>query len=246
NANGGTGTMASQSANVPTPLTLNTFTRAGYTFSGWNTAAAGGGTAYADGATYSFAADLTLYAQWTALPMYTVIFDDNGGTGTMAPQLANVPTALTLNAFTRTGYTFTDWNTAADGSGMAYANGATYSFAADLTLYAQWSALPMYTVTFDANGGTGTMAPQAANVPTTLTLNAFTRAGYTFIDWNTVTDGSGTAYANGATYSFVEDLMLYAQWTPLSMRRVIYLPMIMRSAPVAPAGLTPEEVVAGP
>ena len=68
NANGGTGTMSTQTANVPTALTTNTFTRAGYTFSGWNTAADGSGTAYADGATYSFAADITLYAQWTALP----------------------------------------------------------------------------------------------------------------------------------------------------------------------------------
>ena len=59
----------------------------------------------------------------------------------MSPQIANVPTALTANAFTRTGYTFSGWNTAAGGGGTAYANGATYDFTADITLYAQWSAL---------------------------------------------------------------------------------------------------------
>jgi uncharacterized repeat protein (TIGR02543 family) len=48
-------------------LTLNTFTRAGYSFSGWNTNAGGTGTAYADGALYPFSANVTLYAQWTAL-----------------------------------------------------------------------------------------------------------------------------------------------------------------------------------
>ena len=71
--------------------------------------------AYAYGAIYSFAADLTLYAQWTALPNHTVTFNANGGTGTMSTQTANVPTALTLNAFTRIGYTFSGWNTAASG-----------------------------------------------------------------------------------------------------------------------------------
>lgn len=66
NANSGTGSMASQSSNVSAPLTSNTFTRSGYTFSGWNTAANGSGTAYADGATYNFQVNRTLYAQWTA------------------------------------------------------------------------------------------------------------------------------------------------------------------------------------
>ena len=81
---------------------------------------------------------------------HTVTFNSNGGTGTMSTQTANVPTALTANTFTRTGYTFSGWNTAAGGGGTAYANGATYSFAADITLYAQWTALANHTVTFNA------------------------------------------------------------------------------------------------
>ena len=89
--------------------------------------------------------------------MHTVTFDPNGGTGTMANQVANVPTALTANTFTRAGFTFAGWGTASGGP-VVYADGATYSFAADVTLYAQWTALPMHTVTFDPNGGTGTMA----------------------------------------------------------------------------------------
>ena len=133
--------MSNQVANVPTALTLNAFTRAGYSFSGWNTAN-GQARAYANNAVYSFAADITLYAQWTTLPNHTVTFNGNGGTGTMSNQVANVPTALTLNIFTRTGYSFSGWNTASNGSGTAYANNAVYSFAADITLYAQWTALP--------------------------------------------------------------------------------------------------------
>ena len=145
-------------------------------------------------------------------PNHTVTFDSNGGSGSMAPQVSNVPANLTLNTFTRTGYSFSGWNTQAGGGGAAYGDGATYDFSADITLYAQWSALPMHTVTFNANAGTGTMAPQVANIPTPLTLNTFTRTGYSFDGWNTASDGSGTPYADGATYDFSADITLYAQW----------------------------------
>ncbi|HNB37152.1 MAG TPA: S-layer homology domain-containing protein, partial [Anaerolineales bacterium] len=73
------------------------------------------------------------------IPSHTVIFNANGGVGSMSDQVANAPTTLTNNTFTRTGFTFTGWNTAPDGSGTAYTDGATYNFTADLTLYAQWS-----------------------------------------------------------------------------------------------------------
>ncbi|MGD0743411.1 MAG: InlB B-repeat-containing protein [Acidimicrobiales bacterium] len=144
--------------------------------------------------------------------VYTVTFNANGGTGTMAPETDNAPTALTANAFTYSGYTFNDWNTVAGGTGTSYANGATYPFTANVTLYAQWTA-NSYTVTFNANGGTGTMAPETDNAPTALTANAFTYSGYTFNDWNTVAGGTGTSYANGATYPFTANVTLYAQWT---------------------------------
>ncbi|WP_161632166.1 MBG domain-containing protein [Nakamurella lactea] len=69
----------------------------------------------------------------------TVTFDANGATQrSMTPQSANVATALAANTFKRPSYTFTGWNTAADGCGTAYAPDASYSFKADVTLYAQW------------------------------------------------------------------------------------------------------------
>lgn len=137
-ANGGTGSMSAQSAVAATALTSNTFTRTGYAFSGWNTVAGGGGTAYANGASYPFTSSETLYAQWTAGS--TVTFDANGGTGSLSAQTASTATALTSNTFTRTGYTFSGWNTAANGTGTAYANGASYPFTSGATLYAQWTA----------------------------------------------------------------------------------------------------------
>jgi uncharacterized repeat protein (TIGR02543 family) len=69
------------------------------------------------------------------------------------------------------------------------------------------------TVTFNANGGSGAMADQSASSATALSSNAFTRSGYTFAGWNTAADGSGTAYADGASYAFSSSTTLYAQWT---------------------------------
>ena len=74
--------------------TLATTSRTGYTFAGWFTAASGG-TQVTAATIVSTASNHTLYAQWTTLPTHTVTFNSNGGTGTMSPQVANVPTALT-------------------------------------------------------------------------------------------------------------------------------------------------------
>ena len=72
---------------------------------------------------------------------FTVTFDPNGGSGSMADQVSAVPAALNANIFTRSGYTFINWNTAADGSGTAYDDGALYPFASSAKLYAQWQAI---------------------------------------------------------------------------------------------------------
>ncbi len=71
-------------------------------------------------------------------------------------------------------------------------------------------------VTFNANGGSGTMAAQSSLTATTLTPNAFTRGGFTFAGWNTAANGSGTSYANSASFPFTADTALYAQWTASS------------------------------
>lgn len=69
-------------------------------------------------------------------------------------------------------------------------------------------------VSFDANGGNGTMANQLRGTTGPLTTNTFTRSGYTFAGWNTVANGTGgAAYADGASYNFLSSLALYAQWT---------------------------------
>ncbi|MBP5800531.1 InlB B-repeat-containing protein [Microbacterium maritypicum] len=79
----------------------------------------------------------------TVLDTHTVTFNANGGTGSMDSQSATTPTTLTANAFARTGYVFTGWNTSADGTAVAYADGDNFDFTTDTTLYAQWSAAPV-------------------------------------------------------------------------------------------------------
>ena len=72
-----------------------------------------------------------------------------------------------------------------------------------------------YTITFNANGGSGSMEPQIVNElePTMLMANAFTRDGYDFVGWNTSADGSGDHYADQASVALSDDLTLYAQWS---------------------------------
>lgn len=87
----------------------------------------------------------------------------------------------------------------------------------DATYTAQYSATArvFYTITFNANGGEGSMEPQCfeAGVDTALNTNAFTRESYKFIGWNTAADGSGATYADeGAILELTEDMTLYAQW----------------------------------
>ena len=227
NSKTGGSVPANQNKFNGTNLTLASNTgslvRTGYTFSGWNTAADGSGTDYAEGATYSTEADDVLYAKWIA-DTYTISFDGNGNSGGAAPanQTKTHDTNLTLASNTgslvKTGYTFSGWNTAADGSGTDYAEGATYSTEGTNTLYAKWIA-DTYTISFDGNGNSGGAVPanQTKTHDTNLTLASNTgslvRTGYTFSGWNTAADGSGTDYAEGATYSTEAADTLYAKWT---------------------------------
>lgn len=96
---------------------------------------------------------------------YTVSYNANGGTGTTAsssPVTAGTSITLAANGFTYTGFTFTGWNTSANGSGTAYAAGASYTVNSNVTLYAQWQAnAPVYTAVFTATDLSSTEALKA-------------------------------------------------------------------------------------
>ena len=155
---------------------------------------------------------------------YRVQFDKNvaDATGSMEAQSFTYDKEQTLsaNGLTRTGYTLAGWNTKADGKGTSYTNGQsvknlTATAGDTVTLYAQWEGSTT-SITFDPNGGTGSMSPVTGKVgeQCKLTSNGFTREGYTFAGWNTKADGKGTAYADGATIPCpATSLTVYAQWT---------------------------------
>ena len=151
---------------------------------------------------------------WGGAANITVYFDANGSEETMPTWTGKPNTSFNLpkNTFTREGYTFTGWNTAADGTGRSYADEEPVSFDADTTLYAQWTVDPV--ITFVANDGEGTMGTQTVkpNEATALTANTFTRADYDFTGWNTAKDGTGTAYGDKANITTNENVTLYAQW----------------------------------
>jgi uncharacterized repeat protein (TIGR02543 family) len=186
-SNTGSGSMSNETENynVATALTSNAFTRTGYTFAGWNTVAGGGGTSYADGASYPFTSSVTLYAQWT-INSYTVTFDSNGGTAVTAitqnyGTLVSAPTAPT-----QTGYTFVGWYSDALLT-------TPYTFgtmpASNTTLYAKW-AVNRYTVTYTAgaNGSITGTSPQTVNYGAAGTVvTAVPDTGYHFVNWS---DGS--------------------------------------------------------
>jgi uncharacterized repeat protein (TIGR02543 family) len=130
--------------------------------------------------------------------------------------------ALTLRTnsgnLVKTGYTFSGWNTAANGTGTDYAAGAAYLANSAATLYAKWT-LTTYAVTYDANSATAGVAPssQLKTYGVSLALSGNTgnlaRVGYTFSGWNTASNGTGTSYATNASYTANAALALYAKWT---------------------------------
>ena len=229
NANGGTGSYTgpdTEPGDSDTVLTLaNTgISREGYTFTGWNTESDGSETEYEPADAIRLNCNTILYAQWAAEPAnYNVTYNANGGTGSyVAVDIVEGTEyeVLTLaeTGISRTGYTFTDWNTQLDGGGTKYAPGDTFIIGSNVTLYAQWAADPVYySVTYNANGGTGSYV--AADIAEgteykvlTLTESGISRPGYTFTDWNTQPDGGGTKYAPDDTFIIGSNVTLYAQW----------------------------------
>ena len=230
--NGGSGTMVPQTftEGVAQNLTPNTFTREGFTFIGWNTAADGSGTSFADGASVTASGNATLYAQWqkNAATVYTVtVSNDGNGTGTAVPSSGVTGTEVELTATPNSGYRFKEWQVVT--GGVTVTDNKLMIGTANVEVKAIFELIPAatYTITFDPNGGSGMMAPQTftEGVAQNLTLNTFIREGFTFIGWNTMADGSGNSFVDGASVTASSNATLYAQWkavpvvTPLTITK---------------------------
>ncbi|NLA10727.1 MAG: InlB B-repeat-containing protein, partial [Firmicutes bacterium] len=121
-----------------------------------------------------------------------------------------LPSSFTAPA----GFVFTGWNTAADGSGTAYAPGATFVLDGNATLYAQYAetAVVVYTVTFDSQGGSKVNPVEAADNSTITEPAAPVREGYIFGGWYKEKECKNAW--DFASNVVTEDMTLYAKWTP--------------------------------
>ncbi len=210
-------------------LSNNLYSHEGYVFDSWNTKADGSGDSYQNQASVSNLSSVeneivNLYAQWNPIT-YNIRFVANGGAGVMNPQTFSYDqsTNLNKNVFSRTGYSFVEWNTKADGRGNNYQDEAsilnlTSISNTTITFYAQWTPIT-YSVRFDSNGGTGSMENQifTYNQAQSLRKNTFTYEDYVFVSWNTKANGRGTTYVDeesvrNLSSTLDEEVVLYAQW----------------------------------
>ena len=234
--------------------TLSTPTRDGYKFDGWFTSATGG-TQITASTTVKITATQTLFAHWTA-NTYTVVFNGNGNTGgSTATQTLTYDKAqaLTANGFTKTGYHFVSWNTKSDGTGTSYTDKESVTNVAgtnaSVTLYAIWEA-NSYTVKFNANGGTGTMANQTMTYDQVSKLNnsTFAREGYTFKGWSTSAEGN-ISFVDGAptinlTATKDGTVTLYAVWEIIQCKVTFIVDGQIYAVVVVDWGTPSEEVIA--
>jgi uncharacterized repeat protein (TIGR02543 family) len=196
--------------------------RPGYDFESWNTSADGTGNART-GATIVTVADIW-YAIWSDAITYTVTLNPEGGsngTTSVNPTYDSpMPTGESIVAPTRSGFTFKGYYSSQYGDGVQYytssmASARTWDIASNTTLYARWD----YTVTFHANGGTGSASSTTTTITdgktgTLATQGTLALSNFTFDGWNTQNDNSGTSYVAGATgYSNATgNTTLYASW----------------------------------
>jgi uncharacterized repeat protein (TIGR02543 family) len=213
-------------SNVPLPtthrynaeLTLDTAIpdRTGHTFFRWNTAPTGDGEDYKPGDKFTIGdRNVTLYARWT-VNRYAIAYVGNGNTAGKAPDsvTSDYNTPLTIagkGSLERTGYSFTGWNTEADGGGSAYPADTTVAMGAgDLTLFAQWK-VNGYIVIFNARGGTPAKTERAAHYGDTVTPPAVSMTGYSLDNW--YRDSAYTTVWEFAEDTVMGNMTLYAKWT---------------------------------
>ena len=221
-ANGGSGTMRDSTCNKGDSITVKrcTFT-ADSDFVEWNTKADGSGESYQPADELTPGGNMTLYAIWESTVVdsdtWTIRYNANGGTGSMQENEYADGTQIHIatNGFSYTGKVFVSWNTAADGSGVTYNPGQLLVVTENLDLYAIWAdeGVTLYTVTYHANGGSGSMPSMSYPQGTLINIleNAFTHT-LNFLEWNTAADGTGTSYEPAQQVALEADLDLYAIW----------------------------------
>ena len=215
-------------------IAQNGFTRPGYTFTGWARDRRTNPSLQPGGRYTLTPGTTTLWAQWKADPAHLIYNANTGSTSQTRRTDGVVDQTLTViaNPFTRTGYTFTGWNTQADGRGRAYTAGNGFRLVADpksnpvntSVLYAQWR-INRVALKFNPNGGTGGYPDITVDAFTTVTIPAdakepkVQRPGFRFTGWAMKpTPGAGdTILSPGKGTVSMPDrgsITVYAQWEP--------------------------------
>ncbi|MBO4354416.1 MAG: InlB B-repeat-containing protein [Clostridia bacterium] len=232
NANGGTGAPAAQSVTSGSKLTLSSTIprKSGYNFKGWGTQSWATSAAYSAGGTYTITSDMVLYAVWErgGTYFYTVTFDANGGSGAPDPITADYGETITIPDVEpyRSGYNFINWEN--QNTSEYYYPGASMTVMGTTTLTAVWyearwdddpfgdepTVPTTYTVSYNANGGSGAPSSQTKTEGVALTLSSTkpTRSGYTFLGWSESSSATSATYSAGGTYSKDASTTLYAVW----------------------------------
>ena len=201
NENGG-GDINDISATYDAEFVLPTPTWPGHTFNGWFN-----GSQRVVGSIWRYTENLELTAKWDAI-IYDVNYNLNGGVNASTnPGTYITDEEVVLRAPSRVGYTFIGWTYEGQDTPVLEAKIPVGSLE-DKEFIANWSA-NTYTITFDANGGTGVNATQQVTFDQSFTLPTPTRTGYTFGGWYI----NNTRITNG-TWRYDSNYTLKAEWTP--------------------------------
>lgn len=183
----------------------------GHIFSYWQD-----GIRYNAGDPYYLFRDSTLTAVWdVGVTTYTLTYDANGGSGAPAQFTGFGNITLDMTNPVRNGYRFLGWHTSPTAVSPLYYAGGTYSYylSQNATLYAVWEPVNTYTLTYDANGGSGAPAAQTGYGNITLSSTVPTRSGYNFGGWTaTPLAVIPQTYQPGAAYNLTQNTTLYAYW----------------------------------